>query len=262
METSEAFDVISRAIDSGRANRGFLVTGNLPGNTEEFTELVASRLFGEGGARPDMVVLEPEGRTRSIRVKTMREALVVPMGETAYAGGWKLGVVKGADRMTKEAANAFLKSLEEPTPKTMYLLLTDNPDECLPTIVSRCQRIDLVRTVQLLEGGARAAVEKALLSCSSRCGVMARDAQAAVMADVLDELKGSAEDEEFPLLRKRFFNTVMAVVRGWMVEGKVERFRAFRNVEAVEEAFARSCKSIGDDAVISAMMDKITFPAP
>lgn len=261
METSEAFDVIARAIDSGRANRGFLVTGNLPGNTEDFAELVAGRLFGEGGARPDMVVLEPEGRTRSIKVKAMRESLVEPMETTAYAGGWKLGVVKGADRMTKEAANAFLKSLEEPTPKTMYLLLTDNPDECLPTIVSRCQRIDLVRTVQLLEGDARAAVEKALLSCG-QCGVMARDAHAAAMADVLDDLKGDAEDEEIPLLRKRFFNTVMAVVRGWMVEGKVERYRAFRNVEAVEEAFARSCKSIGDEAVISAMMDKITFPAP
>ena len=261
MEASEAFDVIARAIDSGRANRGFLVTGDLPGNTEEFTELVATRLFGEGGARPDMVVLEPEGRTRTIRVKAMRESLVLPMEETAYAGGWKLGVVKGADRMTTEAANAFLKSLEEPTPKTMYLLLTDNPDECLPTIVSRCQRIDLVRTVQLLDDEARKVVENALLACCGNCGVMARDAQAGVMAEALDDLKGTVEDEEFPLVRKRFFNTVMAVVRGWMVDGKVERFKAFRNVEAVEEAYGRSCKSIGDDAVISAMMDKITFPA-
>ena len=261
METAEAFDVIARAIDSGRANRGFLVTGDLPGNTEELSELVATRLFGEGGARPDMVVLEPEGRTRTIRVKAMRESLVLPMEETSYAGGWKLGVVKGADRMTTEAANAFLKSLEEPTPKTMYLLLTDNPDECLPTIVSRCQRVDLVRTVQLLDGEAQKIVEKALLSCCGKCGVMARDAQAGVMAEALDDLKGASEDEEFPLVRKRFFNTVMAVVRDWMVKGRVERFKAFRNVEAVEEAYGRSCKSIGDDAVISAMMDKITFPA-
>ena len=260
METSEAFDVIARAIDSGRANRGFLVTGNLPGNTEEFAELVAARLFGADGPRPDMAVLEPEGRTRTIRVESMREALVEPMETTAYAGGWKLGVVKGADRMTVAAANAFLKSLEEPTPKTMYLLLTDNPDECLATIVSRCQRIDLPRTAPLLDEPERDVVVKALEKCGRGGGVMARDEQAAVLAEALDAMKGEAEDPDIPLVRRRFFNTVMAVVRKWMVEGKVERYKAFRNVEAVEEAFRRSEKSISDETVISAMMDKLSFP--
>lgn len=88
---------------------------------------------------------------------------------------------------------------------------------------------------------------------------MARDAQAAVMADVLDELKGSAEDEEFPLLRKRFFNTVMAVVRGWMVEGKVERFRAFRNVEAVEEMSVSLERSLSEAAVLPFFADRVSF---
>lgn len=65
------------------------------------------------------------------------------LSDTAFAGGWKVVVLAGADRLTNEAANAFLKMLEEPPPKTLILLLTDAPQALLPTIRSRCQRIDL-----------------------------------------------------------------------------------------------------------------------
>ncbi|MEE9542841.1 MAG: DNA polymerase III subunit [Thermodesulfobacteriota bacterium] len=51
-------------------------------------------------------------------------------------------VVEGADAMQKQAANAFLKTLEEPTPGTVIVLLTSRPSVLLPTIISRCQRIN------------------------------------------------------------------------------------------------------------------------
>ena len=48
-----------------------------------------------------------------------------------------------ADRFNDASANAFLKTLEEPPPRTLFLLLTNDPASMLPTILSRCQRIDL-----------------------------------------------------------------------------------------------------------------------
>lgn len=49
----------------------------------------------------------------------------------------------GADRLGEEAANAFLKTLEEPPGRALFLLLTDSPQSILPTVLSRCQRVTL-----------------------------------------------------------------------------------------------------------------------
>lgn len=60
-------------------------------------------------------------------------------------GRWKVAVVTDAELLRKEAANAFLKLLEEPTPRTVFVLTTTRADRLLPTIVSRCQRIRFER---------------------------------------------------------------------------------------------------------------------
>lgn len=58
-----------------------------------------------------------------------------------YEGGRKVVVISQAERMTEEAANAFLKILEEPSPTTVFILLSSRPHALLPTIASRCQKI-------------------------------------------------------------------------------------------------------------------------
>ena len=147
MEVDEAFSLISRAIDAGRAAHGYLIVGDLDDGCARLTDLVLRKLFPDATAQidsrshPDVAYLEPEGAKRIIRVESMRERIVEPMSLAAFSGGWKVGVIVGADRMEPPSANAFLKSLEEPTPKTLYLMLTDQPDAILPTIVSRSQRI-------------------------------------------------------------------------------------------------------------------------
>jgi len=157
--------------------------------------------------------------------------------------------VYGADRMQPAAANAFLKCLEEPPPKTMFLLLTDRPDAILPTIVSRTQRVDLKLPPGVLEGDDFDEVAQAFA---------AKDA--AALAAKLRALKDAVPDEDAALERKRFFSTLMSCVREIMVEGSVPRHLAFRNVEAVEEAYRRSEKSMNDDAVLSCLVDSVTFP--
>lgn len=254
MEIDEAFSLISRAIDAGRAAHGYLVVGDLKGGCDVLTDRILRKLFPEEIAQveakshPDIAWLEPEGAKRIIKVESMRERIVEPMSLAAFSGGWKVGVIVGADRMEAPSANAFLKSLEEPTPKTLYLMLTDQPDAILPTIVSRSQRIDLPLSEGLLEGEDYNAVSE-LFAAKDAAGLAAK----------LAELKDGADDADAQLARKRFFKTLMSFVRQLMLSEKIPRHQAFRNVEAVEDAYRQSERSMNDEAVLSFLLDRIRF---
>jgi DNA polymerase-3 subunit delta' len=71
----------------------------------------------------------------------------------APAGQFKVGVVVEADRMNDQAANAFLKTLEEPPENTILLLLSCNPQRLLTTIMSRCVKVPLLGGRPMLEQG-------------------------------------------------------------------------------------------------------------
>ena len=263
MEVGAAFDLISHAIDTGRAAHGYLVTGDIRGSCAELVDLILRKLFPNeqdlavSGEHPDVVRLEPQGKSRTIKVERgkdddgpgMRDGLIGPMATTSFSGGWKVGIVVSADRMQTAAANAFLKSLEEPGPNTLYLLLTDQPDLVLPTIVSRTQRVDLPVSSGLLDGEPLASVRKAFV-----------EKDAARLAAVLADLKDDAEDADVPQVRKAFYRTIMSFVREIMLSEKLPRHQAFKNVEAVEDAYRQSEKAIGDEAVLSLMLDRIVLP--
>ena len=257
MDVDEAFSLISRAIDTGHAAHGYLIVGDLKGGCDVLTGHILRKLFpGEreqidARSHPDVAWLEPEGAKRIITVKAMRERIVEPMALAAFSGGWKVGVVAGADRMEPPSANAFLKSLEEPTPKTLYLLLTDQPDAILPTIVSRAQRIDLPLSENLLDDADREEVSE-LFAAKDAAGLAAK----------LAALKDDVEDADVHLVRKRFFKTLMSFARQMMVGGNLPRYQAFRNIEAVEDADRQSDRSMNDEAVLSFLVDRIVFPAP
>ena len=255
MDVDAAFSLISRAIDTGHAAHGYLVVGDLRGGCDVLTDRILRKLFPnelaqiEAKSHPDVSWLEPEGAKRIITVKSMRERIVEPMSLGAFSGGWKVGVIVGADRMEAPSANAFLKSLEEPTPKTLYLMLTDQPDAILPTIISRSQRIDLPLSEGLLADEDFEQVSELFA---------ARDA--AGLAAKLADLKGDADDADVQLVRKRFYKTLMGFVRKMMLGDKLPRYQAFRNVEAVEDAYRQSERSMNDEAVLSFMLDRIVFP--
>ena len=83
-------------------------------------------------------------RSRDISVVDARKA-----GEflnlTAFEGGWRVVIVDGAEDMNRNAANALLKTLEEPPPNAILLLVSHAPGRLLPTIRSRCRRLTLDR---------------------------------------------------------------------------------------------------------------------
>ena len=64
-------------------------------------------------------------------------------GSTAGEGGWRIAIVDSADEMNTNSANALLKILEEPPQRSLFLVLAHAPGRLLPTIRSRCRRLDL-----------------------------------------------------------------------------------------------------------------------
>ena len=84
----------------------------------------------------------------------------------------------------------------------------------------------------------------------------AADGQASVYAADEDD----AEDTDVPQVRKAFYRTIMSFVREIMLSEKLPRHQAFKNVEAVEDAYRQSEKAIGDEAVLSLMLDRIVLP--
>ena len=94
------------------------------------------------GNHPDFVVASPEDRTSRLKIDQIREVgrfLALTPNESRY----KVVLIRGFERATTGAANALLKTLEEPPGYAHLILLADNADHLLPTIVSRTQQIHL-----------------------------------------------------------------------------------------------------------------------
>ncbi len=90
------------------------------------------------GNHPDVVFLQPEeGYIRIEEIRAVQNALAYK----AFEGGWKVAIVDGCGEMSVGAANAFLKTLEEPPGNTTIILICPNHLSLLPTILSRCQTI-------------------------------------------------------------------------------------------------------------------------
>jgi DNA polymerase-3 subunit delta' len=90
------------------------------------------------------------------------------LGLTVGAEGWRVVIVDSADELNIAAANALLKSLEEPPPRALFLLVTSRPSALLPTIRSRCRRLDLQPLdAESLRRAATAALEAAGMKAPS-----------------------------------------------------------------------------------------------
>lgn len=98
-------------------------------------------------SHPDWHWLAPEEAgntlkgTRAIKVDLVRD-LVDSMAQTAQQGGRKVAALAPAEAMNRNAANALLKTLEEPAGSALLILISDVPGRLLPTIRSRCQRLE------------------------------------------------------------------------------------------------------------------------
>lgn len=93
------------------------------------------------GSHPDVEVLASEMTT--ISVASVRE-LVSRAQATPTLGSWRVLIIKEADRMLERTTNVLLKAIEEPPPRTVWILCTPSPQDVLTTIRSRCRGLNLV----------------------------------------------------------------------------------------------------------------------
>jgi DNA polymerase-3 subunit delta' len=109
------------------------------------------------GVHPDVLVVQP-GDTGSIKVDQVRE-LIDATAYRPFEGRRRVVIIDEADALVVPAQHALLKTLEEPPPSSIFLLVTSRPDALLPTVQSRCPRLrfqalstDEVTSVLVSEG--------------------------------------------------------------------------------------------------------------
>ena len=141
----EVFALLERAQTQDRLAHAYLLTGPAGSGKRSLANRACSLLLGEKIAdlqHPDVHVIEPESKSRRILIEQIRE-LEHSLHMRSLLGGSKVGVIVDADRLQPNAANAFLKTLEEPPGHSHLLLLSSQPEQMLETILSRCLEIPL-----------------------------------------------------------------------------------------------------------------------
>jgi DNA polymerase III subunit delta' len=169
----QGVELLQRSLARGRLAHGYLFTGHQLEELEALARTLAKTLncrnpvksaaAGPGPAVPEAGIdccdhclacqkiehgnhadvhwVRPESKTRIIRIEQVRD-LIQEMNLKPTEADYKVAVVVAADRLKTEAANAFLKTLEEPPPKSVLILLTTEPQRLLETILSRCLRLN------------------------------------------------------------------------------------------------------------------------
>lgn len=281
MSNPKALDILLGALRAGRLHHAILLYGSSIQVLEDIAKQVAQRLLGSQPEKhPDFFELRPQGKMRQIKIgsdadkiggdwppNTMRR-LLKEISQTSNRGGNKVAIVYEADRMNDSAANAFLKTLEEPPRGTTIFMLTTRPNDLLDTIRSRCISLradsaplplddpqwkkwldDFKDWQKALMGGIGVKIK--LLDAMMRCyGLLARfDKILSRLTDQAADI-GEAESEELEddvidaivagerrALRKRLFGEIEDACVSCALGGNgVPAVKIARAVQALEKA--------------------------
>lgn len=144
---------------TGRLPHALLLSGSPGVGKKDFAQALANLLLchqplAEGpcghchscelrmaGHHPDLVHVSPEAEGKPIKVDQVR-LLIDHLHSTAQQGGYRVVIMEPAEALNISSANALLKILEEPGENTLLILVCHQPGQLMPTIRSRCQRID------------------------------------------------------------------------------------------------------------------------
>ncbi len=144
----QALELLRRAWQNNRLPHALLIVGSQAAGSHALAcDIVCELCHTEAQNLQDLQHplfrhVRPSSRSRSILVDDIRaneSFLSLRVQEDEY----KIIVITDAECMKEEAANAFLKTLEEPPPRTLIILVTEHPTRLLPTILSRCIRMEL-----------------------------------------------------------------------------------------------------------------------
>lgn len=153
--TSSQWQLLQSAFAQNRLSHAYLLSGAAGLGKTNFARAFASFLLCEKNttcgkcrgcllmqaeSHPDFLLIKPEEKSHSIKIDQIR-AMSQKTTHTAHCGGYQVVVIAPADAMPMQAANALLKTLEEPSGKIIIFLIDDQKSVLPATIVSRCQKI-------------------------------------------------------------------------------------------------------------------------
>ncbi len=275
--------MLGESVAAGRLHHGWLIAGPDGIGKATLAYRFARHLFANPAERQSATGLAPgeaTAATRQVRalshpgllvirraynLKDKRFPATIPVDEvrrlrsflalSAGEGAWRVVIVDSADELNVNAANALLKSLEEPPPRTVFLLVSSEPGRLLPTIRSRCRTLDLAplgreplrRAVRqalaasdragepspadwaVLERLARGSVRRVLaldagggLALHAWIETLAKGLPAVdwgAVHQLADELGGTAAEQRFEL----FFDLVLDALATWTRAAATER---------------------------------------
>src|ERR1700730_472313 len=165
-----AIGLLRRAHDQKRLGHAYLMSGPAGSGKRKVAATLASVVNGTdvdnvfSNKAREIFVAEPESKSRRILIEQIRE-LEHGLQMRAAEGRRKVAIIIEADRLQPQAANAFLKTLEEPPANSLLLLLSSLPEALPDTIVSRCISIPLSANGEEIEMPERA--ELVELLCQS-----------------------------------------------------------------------------------------------
>ena len=147
---------------------------------------------------PDLLVLQPIEDSRQIRIEQVRD-LSAELSLTAHQGAYKVAIITPADTLNRFAANALLKTLEEPPPRTLLILVVTQPSRLPATILSRCQRLrlrapDRKEAVSWLESAKGAGNWGAVLDTLGEAPMLAADVDPKAVVQVGEEVRRGLEE--------------------------------------------------------------------
>ncbi len=143
MQYQKQWEFLEGKFESGNLGHAYIFAGRdgvgIKSFTKEFVDLIGCKF-------PDVMTTRAEDG--SIIIKQVREIQDF-LAYKSYNGDLKTVIIEDAERMTNDAQDCFLKSLEEPKGKTLIMLLTNKPEMLLPTITSRCQTINFLGNLRI-----------------------------------------------------------------------------------------------------------------
>ena len=150
---------INNAVSTGKISHAYIVNGERGSGKKLIASLFAAALLCESdgvepcnkchsciqvdtGNHPDLIRLVRE-KENTISVEEVREQINNTVSIKPYQSNYKIYIIPGADKMTVQAQNALLKTIEEPPSYAVIILITTNQEAFLPTILSRCVQLKL-----------------------------------------------------------------------------------------------------------------------
>src|SRR5436190_7034108 len=246
-----ALEFLRRAYEQDRLAHAYLITG-APGSGKEVLAAELASLVNGTAAKDvfsakarEVFIARPESKSRRIVTAQIR-ALEHALQMRAANGRRKVAIIPDADRLQTEAANAFLKTLEEPPKDSLLLLLSALPEALPETILSRCMAIPLAsngeaqskkeeeKLVKLLQGASRQASWNIQFAYG-----LAQDFQR-LLRDIRDDVKHETDEAS-----KQEQTRYKDATDGTWLEEREEYYKALteslymeRRVQLIETLFA------------------------